>query len=125
EPDADVEPDPGASSESDEKSADLGELARTEAIPSLESTPVGPRGIISDFSISPNGEYLHVVTLQRPYSHVTGWDFFPREETLWHVKKPKAVLKLLLRKGSELTFLGDPLGRRATRWHPFEPATMT
>lgn len=110
---------------SEDSSQDEPSSPGVQLTPVLDSRPLGPEGIIAAFAVSPDGNYLHVTTLKKPFSRITGWEYFPRNETLWSIPQKKAVLGLLLRPGSELSWLGPALGRRDTRWHPHEPATMT
>jgi len=48
-----------------------------------EIKPLGEKGIISNFSVSPDGRYILVETIHRPYSYLIPWFNFPVTIEIW------------------------------------------
>jgi dipeptidyl aminopeptidase/acylaminoacyl peptidase len=48
-----------------------------------EITTIGERGIIRNFSVSPNGKYILIETIHRPYSYLVPWYNFPVKIEIW------------------------------------------
>ncbi len=88
-------------------------------------TPAGPAGMISSFTPSPNGQFILVSRMKRPFSRLVPWSDFPED------------VEVLSRRGDTLRVIADvPLGDavpingvmtgpRLYRWVPVDPATLT
>jgi dipeptidyl aminopeptidase/acylaminoacyl peptidase len=48
-----------------------------------EITSIGEKGIIRNFSVSPDGKYILVETIHRPYSYLVPWYNFPVKIEIW------------------------------------------
>lgn len=91
-----------------------------------ETTKLGKPAIISSFSTSPDGNYILVNIIRRPYSYIVPYGRFPFTAEIWN------------RKGEMVHLLADiPLaenipsgsgavreGRRNFSWRADEPATI-
>nr|MBN2277864.1 S9 family peptidase [candidate division Zixibacteria bacterium] len=58
-----------------------GQLVRIEIDSNREN--IGPPGIISSYKISPDGQYLLVETIQRPFSYLVQINNFPHRIEIW------------------------------------------
>jgi dipeptidyl aminopeptidase/acylaminoacyl peptidase len=87
-------------------------------------TPLGKPGIFSSASPSPDGAYLLVERIHRPYSYLYPASFFPRQVEIWDRagKLVKQVASLPL--ADSVPSEGVPPGPRQHAWHPVEPGTL-
>ena len=87
-------------------------------------TPVGQPAIFDDASPSPNGEYVLVARIKKPFSRLVPFPQFPKDVEIW-TKAGKAVKTIAdLPNEENVPMLGVPTGPRAWRWNPAEPATV-
>ncbi len=89
-------------------------------------SPLGAPGIVWGFSSSPNGEFLLVNTLHRPYSYLVPAYRFPRRvEVLDLDGNPvHLVADLPLQEEVPTAFGSVPTGRRSIGWRGDAPATL-
>jgi dipeptidyl aminopeptidase/acylaminoacyl peptidase len=92
--------------------------------PAGKRTPVGRPGIFATASMSPDGAYLLVARVKRPFSRLVTANGFPRDVEIWNLKG-EVVRKI----GEQPLGEGVPLGGvttgpRSYRWVPTEPATV-
>jgi dipeptidyl aminopeptidase/acylaminoacyl peptidase len=87
-------------------------------------TPVGKAGIIESARISPDGKYLLVTTLHRPFSYLHAARDFPKEIEVWDhsgkVARSIASKPLLDR----VPINGVETGPRQIVWRPSQSATL-
>ncbi len=50
---------------------------------SLQSQPVGPVSVVGNLQVSPDGAYLLVTRINRPYAFSRSWNRFPRSIEIW------------------------------------------
>ena len=89
-------------------------------------TPLGEPGMITDFSCSPNGEYLLINRVHRPFSYLVPWRRFPtRIEVLDRDANPvHLVADLPLQEEVPVPFGSVPTGPRSVTWRADSPATL-
>lgn len=86
---------------------------------------VGQPAIFADASVSPDGKYILVSTIKRPYSYLFPAFRFPRSQEVWDANG-KLVQKL-----ADVPLLdnippqGVQTGARGISWIPIEPATLS
>jgi dipeptidyl aminopeptidase/acylaminoacyl peptidase len=87
-------------------------------------TPIGNPAIITDVEPSPDGQYVLVTTIHKPYSYVTTYPNFPHDVELWDRtgRKVKTIASLPL--ADRVPIAGVPTGPRDFDWRPTEPATL-
>jgi len=87
-------------------------------------TLVGRPAIFESVSPAPNGEYVLVSKVKRPYSHLIPFDGFPQDVEIWNRRGEVArkVAEIPSREGVTLT--GVRTGPRDYRWRPDQPATI-
>jgi dipeptidyl aminopeptidase/acylaminoacyl peptidase len=84
----------------------------------------GPR-ILERVSASPNGEYLLVSSINRPFSRLVGMSGFPADVEIWN-RRGEVVKKIADVPSSEAVPINGVLrGPRGFRWRPDQPATIT
>ena len=87
-------------------------------------TLVGRPAIFESVSPAPNGEFVLVSKVKRPYSHLIPFDGFPQDVEIWNRRGEVArkVAEIPSREGVTLT--GVRTGPRDYRWRPDQPATI-
>jgi dipeptidyl aminopeptidase/acylaminoacyl peptidase len=88
------------------------------------STPLGKPAIFSGIDASPDGNFLLVTRVQKPFSYLLPVSGFPREVEVWDrsARVVRKVASLPLAEGVPLG--GVPTGPRNVNWIPTEPATL-
>jgi len=90
------------------------------------STPMDIGGIISGVSTSPDGKYVMVTTIQKPYSYIVPYYRFPN---VTNIHNPAGGL-ISTFNTSPLTenipkgFSAVPMGKRSISWRSDRPATL-
>jgi dipeptidyl aminopeptidase/acylaminoacyl peptidase len=88
------------------------------------ATTVGQPGLFESASPSPDGNYLLVARVVRPYSYLHPANFFPREVEVW-TRDGRAAHKLAsLPLADQIPIQGVRTGPRSYEWRPTEPATL-
>ena len=89
------------------------------------STFIGP-AIFRSFEYSPNGEYLLVETIKRPYSYLVPASYFPYTTELYDEKGKlvKALFSAPLAENLPAGFDAVPIGPREFGWRTDKPATI-
>ena len=89
-------------------------------------TPIGPPGVHARVTPSPNGKYLLVETIQRPYSYQVPMDVFPSRTEVWDLNGK--VLREISNShiAEEAPSARDAVlpGIRIVNWRPDVPATL-
>jgi dipeptidyl aminopeptidase/acylaminoacyl peptidase len=88
-------------------------------------TPIGKPAIVESVTPSPNGEYLLVSKVKRPFSHLYGMSGFPKDVEVW-TRRGEVTRKIADVPTSEgIPMNGVVTGPRQYRWRPDRPATLT
>lgn len=111
----------------DEKNFDILASSQLYKLP-LYGQPIllKPKGIYTEMSFSPDGKYLLLSSLHRPYSYIVPLSRFPVSTSVYtslgkEVKKLNEVpLTEVMPKG----FSATRVGKRAMMWRPDQPATV-
>ena len=88
-------------------------------------TNFGEPGLFQSLSISPDGNHLLVVRLQKPYSYLFRHSSFPRMVEIWDRSAvvEHTVARISLQENVPIG--GVPTDPRSYGWIPTEPATLT
>jgi dipeptidyl aminopeptidase/acylaminoacyl peptidase len=87
-------------------------------------TPVGRPGMFDAADLSPDGEFILVARLKRPFSRLVPSGRFPRDVEVWTRRGDVARRIADLPLAQAVPILGVPTGPRGYRWNPTEPATL-
>ncbi|HET8547723.1 MAG TPA: prolyl oligopeptidase family serine peptidase [Bryobacteraceae bacterium] len=87
-------------------------------------TPVGKPGVYSSSSLSPDGNYVLVTALQRPYSYLHSYTAFPRMIEVWERSGKPVHTVARLPLADNVPIEGVPTGPRNVHWLATEPATL-
>jgi dipeptidyl aminopeptidase/acylaminoacyl peptidase len=89
-------------------------------------TPIGASGLISELSPSPDGRYLLVETLHRPFSYLVPAGRFPHKIEVWDLdgKVVHALADLPLEEEIPITFDSVAAGPRDVSWREDAPSTL-
>jgi dipeptidyl aminopeptidase/acylaminoacyl peptidase len=101
-------------------------LARV-ALGGGEARDVGDAGIIPSFSHSPDGRYLLVTRVKRPYSYLVTWARFPQETLVLDAATGQTVRRLAdLPLAEDVPIISDAVrpGPRSIGWRADAPATL-
>jgi len=91
----------------------------------LEVTKVGQPSIVSFASVSPDGRYMRVTRLKKPYSYRVPASRFPRSTELVELATGKTLKTISdIKKPSFTSSNGVPTGGRSHEWNPLAPATL-
>lgn len=87
---------------------------------------IGQAGIIKSVETSPDGQYLLVETIQKPYSYLVPHYYFPYNVEVWkrNGQKVKELAKLPLAEDIPIAFDAVAKGPRSYSWRPDKPATL-
>ncbi len=90
------------------------------------SAPIGRAGLISRASTSPDGAYLLVETMKRPFSYIVPASRFPRTIDVWTItgRPVYQVADVPLADEIPIGFGSVRTGRRAVGWRADTPATL-
>ncbi|MCG8605941.1 prolyl oligopeptidase family serine peptidase, partial [bacterium] len=91
-----------------------------------QKTKIGSRGLIKRAEPSPNGQYLLVETLHRPFSYIVPARRFPNRVEIWDLegKVVKQLADLPLAEEVPIGRGAVPTGRRSFDWRSDAPATV-
>jgi dipeptidyl aminopeptidase/acylaminoacyl peptidase len=93
-------------------------------VASGQVTPIGPPALYTGVGPSPDGQYLAVDRVHRPYSHLTTWERFPREADIWS-RDGKPVQHIgSLPLAESVPIWGVPTGPRDFFWRASAPAQL-
>jgi dipeptidyl aminopeptidase/acylaminoacyl peptidase len=86
--------------------------------------PIGAPAIFADASMSPDGQYILVASITRPFSRLVTAGDFPKDVAIWNRKGTlvREIGKEPL--GESVPIGGVNVGPRSYRWNPVEPATV-
>lgn len=99
------------------------QLAFVDAV-TTRHTPVGAPGMIGGTSVSPNGQFIVVERVKRPFSRLVPWNDFPQDVEIWTRTGAKARTIADVPMGDIVPLTGVITGPRSYRWAPVEPATL-
>ncbi len=91
-----------------------------------KTTALGKPGILWNFQPSPDGRFLHVEMLHRPFSYLVPAWRFPRRIEIWDSegKLVHQVADLPLQESVPIPFGSVPTGPRSAAWRSDVPATL-
>ncbi|HEX7485691.1 MAG TPA: prolyl oligopeptidase family serine peptidase, partial [Vicinamibacterales bacterium] len=85
---------------------------------------VGKPSIFELAATSPNGEYLVVSRLERPFSHLVPYSDFAKDVEIWSSAGKLVRTIADLPSNETVPMQGVPVGPRDYTWNPTEPATL-
>jgi dipeptidyl aminopeptidase/acylaminoacyl peptidase len=87
-------------------------------------TAVGKPAMVADTSVSPNGQFILIEKVKRPFSRLLPWEDFPEDVELWTRRGENVRTIADVPMGDVVPINGVITGPRAYRWNPLEPATL-
>ena len=85
---------------------------------------IGPEGVISSFSLSPDDSAILVRRIEEPYSRVVPYYRFPAEVEVWDLTGKVRGTLASLPAFEAVPIHGVPTGPRSFSWVPEEPSTL-
>ena len=86
--------------------------------------PVGQPGMISAASASPDGRFMLVTRVKRPFSRLLPSALFPADVEVWNRAGERVRTVADVAMGDTIPMNGVATGPRSYRWVPVEPATL-
>jgi dipeptidyl aminopeptidase/acylaminoacyl peptidase len=89
-------------------------------------TPYGEPGIIKNYNISPDGNYVMVQTIQKPFSYLVPASRFPFNYEVWDQNGDmvKVIAEIPLDEVRPKGFDATRLGKRSVSWRADKAATL-
>ncbi|MEO2088995.1 MAG: prolyl oligopeptidase family serine peptidase [Gemmataceae bacterium] len=87
-------------------------------------TKLGEPGIVTGFDPSPDGKYLLVSRVKKPFSYLYPYSAFPEVTEVWDRTGKVVHIVADLPLQDKVPIEGVPTGPRSIRWVPTEPATL-
>jgi dipeptidyl aminopeptidase/acylaminoacyl peptidase len=99
------------------------QLARVE-VASGRQSPLGTPGLFEKVDVSPDGRFVLVSRLKRPFSRLVPASGFAKDVEVWNAggQLVKTIADLPTTEGVPIN--GVPIGPRAWDWTPTDPATV-
>ena len=94
-------------------------------VASGRKTPIGKPAVVESVAPAPNGEYLLVSKVKRPFSHLYGMSGFPKDVEVWNRRGELARKVADLPSSEGIVMNGVQVGPRQYAWRPDQPATLT
>lgn len=90
------------------------------------SKSIGNAGIISDFSVSPDNQYILVETVTPPFSYIVPYYRFPTTIAVWDIggHLVKTIASIPLAEDVPKGFMAVRKGPRSFTWREDAPATL-
>ena len=89
--------------------------------------PIGGPGLHSSVEVSPDGRYLLVETLHRPFSRAVSWRRFPRKTEVWDFASGsvlKAIADVAAQENPSSSSDAVVMGPRSVAWRTDVPASI-
>ncbi len=89
-------------------------------------TDWAPKAMYGGMSFSPDGNYVVIVEIKKPFSYIVPYSRFPFTETVFDRsgKKIKQILEAQLEEDRPKGFMSVRKGIRNIKWRPDKPATL-
>jgi dipeptidyl aminopeptidase/acylaminoacyl peptidase len=88
-------------------------------------TPIGQPGIYDTFSPSPDGNYVLIARVKKPFSWLVRYPDFPTDVEVWDRRGTRVKTIADLPVADTVPNMGVLPGPREWRWQPTAPATVT
>jgi dipeptidyl aminopeptidase/acylaminoacyl peptidase len=86
--------------------------------------PIGRPGMVTSARLSPDGRYLLVSRLKRPFSYRVPFNYFARTTEVWDADGNVVATVADLPLSDEVPRHGVPVGPRGITWQEKKPATL-
>jgi dipeptidyl aminopeptidase/acylaminoacyl peptidase len=95
--------------------------------PDGQVTPVGKPALVTNVSPSPDGRYLLVSSVHRPFSYLVPYVRFPHRSEVWDLEghAVRTIADLPLQEEIPITFASVGTGPREIGWRGDAPATVS
>ncbi len=91
-----------------------------------QSKSIGEPAIFAEISPSPDGQYLNVISIHRPFSYLVPLNRFPMQVALWDMQGNlvQTVADIPLAENIPIGFSAVRTGPRSFGWRADQPATL-
>lgn len=90
------------------------------------ANPVANPGLISSINLSPDGKYIRVNYVKKPFSYLVPVNLFPYDVEVWDIggNKVATIAEIPLAENRPTGFDAVSTGRRSISWRADKPATL-
>lgn len=99
------------------------QLARVD-VRTHQVVSIGQPDLYTDAAFSPDGKYLLVSRIKRPFSYRVPYYYFTRDEQVWTADGKKVATVADLPVSDDVPTHGVHTGPRAVHWQPLQPARL-
>jgi len=85
---------------------------------------IGERGLLASADVSPDGKYILVTEIRKPFSYRVPYDLFTRSVAVWDMSGTVVRTIADFPISDEIPTQGVPTGPRDAEWQPLEGATL-
>ncbi len=85
---------------------------------------IGEPAIYDEADVSPDGKYILIARIKRPYSYLFPYDYFPKEVEVWNMDAQPLYYIADIPLQDQLPVQGVPVGPRSYGWIPSENSTL-
>jgi len=85
---------------------------------------IGLPGIYAETNPSPDGKYLLITRIKRPFSYSVPFSSFARSSEIWTASGELVKVIADLPPAEDVPMNGVPTGPRGANWQPLKPATL-
>ena len=87
--------------------------------------PIGSASLFASAEISPDGDHILVVRIERPFSYLFPASRFPQTIEVWNRRGEATYVVAALPLQDNIPIEGVPTGPRSVTWQPNQPATLS
>ena len=87
--------------------------------------PIGPAALFGSVEVSPNGQHILVMRIERPFSYLLPASRFPKTIEVWNQEGASEHVVASLPLQDAIPIEGVPTGARSVTWQPNQPATLS
>ncbi|MDA1230364.1 MAG: prolyl oligopeptidase family serine peptidase [Planctomycetota bacterium] len=92
---------------------------------SMLAKPIGPKSLFASDEVSPDGEHILMIRIERPYSYLLPVSRFPKTIEVWSRQGDPEFTVASLPLQDSIPIEGVPTGPRSVTWQPNLPATLS
>ncbi len=87
--------------------------------------PIGPASLFGSVEVSPDGQHILVVRIERPFSYLLPASRFPKTLEVWNRSGASEYVVASLPLQDAIPIEGVPTGPRSVTWQPNQLATLS
>ena len=94
-------------------------------LPEMSVEPTGPASLFASVEVSPDGQHILAILIERPFSCLLPASRFPKSIEVWNRHGELKYVVASLPMQDNIPIEGVPTGPRSVTWQPNKPATLS